>query len=156
MEITLTGDTRDHCIVEHDFRVREKVRRRIHASGWAAIAYGVFLLLTLPAVVWRVDGHWIWEPTTALQVLLTVLLGWFALRGSRVAALVLGAYAVYRVALFVLAVVRVLDGTAATMPLGPEWVLGTMVALPFAIFWLRGAIAALRPVREGDSSEKVA
>ena len=132
--------------------VREKLLRRIRAAGWAAIAYAVFQLWALPAIVWRVDGHWIWAPTTALQILPTILLAWFALRGSRPAALVLGAFAVYRVGLFGLAVVRVLDGTAATMQWGPAWVLGTIVALPFSIFWVRGGIAALRAVREGDSS----
>ncbi|MGH7648869.1 MAG: hypothetical protein ACREND_12180 [Gemmatimonadaceae bacterium] len=136
--------------------VREKSLRQIRTAGWAAVAYAVLQLLALPAVVWRADGHWTWAPTTALEILPTIVLAWFALRRSRLAALILGAYAVYRVSLFGLAVIRVLDGTAATTQWASAWVFGTVVALPFAIFWLRGGIAALRTIRDGDSSEATA
>lgn len=136
--------------------MRQKALRQIRTAGWAAVAYAGLQLLALPAVVWRVDGHWTWAPTTALQILPTIVLAWLALRGSRLAALILGAYSVYRVSLFGLAVVRVLDGTAAKTQWGPAWLFGTMIALPFAIFWLRGGIAALRTIRDGDSSEATA
>lgn len=133
--------------------MREKIRRRIRAAGWAAIAFAVFQLLAFPAVVWRRGGHWTWEPTTVLDVLPAILLGWFALRGSRPAAWLLGAYAVYRIGLFGLGIVRVLDGTAVVMQFGPARMLASAVVLPFAIFRLRGGIAALRAMPDADPSE---
>lgn len=127
--------------------VSPRARGRIRAAGYAALAFAAFQLSALPAPLHRsaVGGGWVVEWATVGQVALSVLLGALALRGRRAAALVLGLYGVYRLGLFALAVVRVLDGTAARLVWGPGWVLATALAVPFAVFWVRGGWAALRP-----------
>src|SRR6478735_7529238 len=91
-----------------------RARRRIRQAGYAALVFGAYLLLVLPVPVHHAPGGvaWVVEWTTVAQVSASLLLGVLALRESALAGAVLGAYGAYRVALFVLALVRVLDGTA--------------------------------------------
>jgi hypothetical protein len=121
--------------------------RRIRAAGIAALAFAVFQLWALPAPLWYADGRWVWSAETIVSVGLTLAVGVAALRGSRAAAVILGGYGGYRLGWFVLGIVQVLDGTAARDAQGPAFVLGAAMGVPFAIFWVRGGLAAWRAIR---------
>ena len=127
--------------------------RRVRAASYAALAFAAFQLLVLPRPVHRLDTSWIVEWATIAQVSFSLTLGVLAIRGSRIATSVLGLYGVYRLALFGVAVLRILDGTAAAESAGPAWVLGVSLVVPFAIFWLRGAWAVLRRGRLDADTE---
>jgi hypothetical protein len=99
---------------------------------------------------------WAVEWVTIAQVGLSLLLAVLALRGVALAGAVLGVYGVYRIALFALAIVRVLDGTAASIPWGPAWVLVAVVLVPFAVFWIRGGLAELALLRTRRESPMAA
>lgn len=126
-----------------------RANRRIRQAGYAALVFAAYLLLVLPMPLHHAPGDatWIVEWMTIAQVSAALFLAVMALRESTLAGAVLGAYGVYRIALFVLAVVRVLDGTAASIPWGPGWVLVATVLVPFAVFWIRGGLAALAVLR---------
>jgi hypothetical protein len=134
-------------LVEESVVDSSQARRRIRLAGYAALAFAAFQLSALPLPLHRVAAGWTVEWASVGQVAASLILAAAALRGSVVAALVLGAYGAYRAALFGLAVIRILDGTAAANDWGPAWVLGAAIGLPFAVFWVRGGHAALSLLR---------
>ncbi|HEX5871392.1 MAG TPA: hypothetical protein VFY65_13285 [Longimicrobium sp.] len=87
------------------------------------------------------------EPASLLRVGLSLAVAVLIWRGSRMAAGVAAAYGAWRLALLIVALVRVLNGTAVEMVNGPAFVVAQVVALPFAIFWVRGGMAVLRERR---------
>jgi hypothetical protein len=135
-----------------------QARRRIRHAGYAALLFAAYLLLVLPMPLHRVPGGvaWIVEWMTVVQVSASLLLGIMALREGALAGAVLGAYGVYRVVLFGLALVRVLDGTAAAVPWGPAWVLVATLLVPFAVLWIRGGLAVLAMLRARKESPMAA
>jgi hypothetical protein len=135
-----------------------RARRRIRHAGYAALLFAAYLLLVLPMPLHHAPGDMPWavEWVTIAQVGLSLLLAVLALRGVALAGAVLGVYGVYRIALFALAIVRVLDGTAASIPWGPAWVLVAVVLVPFAVFWIRGGLAALALLRTRRESPMAA
>jgi hypothetical protein len=124
-----------------------RVARAVRASAYAAFAYALLQVWFLPAAVHRDAGRWVWEPVTLLQIGLTLAVAVLTWRGSEIAAGIAAAYGAWRVGLVALAVVQVLDGTAAARENGPAVVIAQLVVLPFAIFWLRGGLAVLRARR---------
>jgi hypothetical protein len=122
--------------------------RCIRQAGYAALAFAVYQLVALPMPLHRIDTTWVVEWMTIAQVGVSLVSGVAALRGNLIAAALMGSYGVYRVALFGLAVVRVLDGTAAQIHWGPAWVLGVALTLPFAIFWVRGGFGGISVYRD--------
>jgi len=54
---------------------------------------------------------------------------------------------VYRLGLFGLAVIRILDGSAAAESADPAWVVAAALVVPFSIFWARCGWAVLRRAR---------
>jgi hypothetical protein len=125
----------------------------LRASAYAAFAYAGLQLCFLPAVLYREAGRWVWEPATVLQVGLTLIVAVLVWRGSMIAAGVAAAYGAWRLGLLALAVVRVLDGTAVAMDNGPAVVLAQGVALPFAVFWVRGGLVLLRSRRSPSTQD---
>lgn len=124
-----------------------RAHRALRHSAYAAFAFAVLQLWFLPAPFHRDAGRWVWEPGTLLHVALTLTVAVLIWRGSRIAAGIAAAYGAWRLGLFVLAVVQVLDGTAAARGNGPAFVVSQAVSLPFAILWLRGGLAVLRERR---------
>jgi hypothetical protein len=135
-----------------------RARRRIRQAGYAALVFAAWKLLVLPMPLHHAPGgaEWIIEWTTVAQVSVSALLAVLALRESALAGAILGAYGTFRLALFALALVRVLDGTAASIPWGPAWVLVATLIVPFAVFWVRGGLAALAIVRAQRESPEAA
>jgi hypothetical protein len=135
-----------------------RARRRIRHAGYAALLFAAYLLLVMPIPLHHASGGvaWVVEWITVVQVSASLLLAVMALRGGALAGAVLGAYGVYRVALFGLALVQVLDGTAATVPWGPAWVLVATLLVPFAVIWIRGGLAALAMLRARKESPMAA
>ena len=130
-----------------------RARRRIRHSGYATMAFAALQLASLPLPLHHApDGvGWVGEWATVALVGASLLFAVTALRESVLAGAILGAYGAYRFALFGLAIVRVLDGTAASYRWGPAWVLSVAITLPFAAFWVRGGLAALA-VRRDETS----
>lgn len=118
--------------------------RALRASVYATFAYAVLQMWFLPALVHRDAGGWTWEPSTLLQVGLSLVVAVLIWRGSRIAAGVAAAYGAWRLGLLATAVVWVLNGKAAAMDSGPAFVVAQVVVLPFAVFWVRGGLAVFR------------
>ncbi len=133
-------------------------RRRIRHAGYAALAFAAFQLFALPMPLHRAaDGvAWVTEWTTIAQVSASLVVAVLAIRGNALVAAILGVYGAFRIILFALAVVRVLDGSAARAGLGPAWVIGVALVLPFALFWVRGGLATLAVLREPGESPAAA
>lgn len=113
------------------------VPRALRGSAYASFAYAALQMWFLPA----------FEPASLLRVGLSLAVAVLIWRGSRMAAGVAAAYGAWRLALLIVALVRVLNGTAVEMVNGPAFVVAQVVALPFAIFWVRGGMAVLRERR---------
>jgi hypothetical protein len=124
-----------------------RAHRALRQSAYATFAYAVLLMWFLPALIHRDAGGWTWEPWTLLEVGLTLVVGVLTWRGSQAAAGIAAAYGLWRLGLLAFAIVRVLDGTAVQVEHGPAWVVSQLVALPFAILWVRGGLAVLRERR---------
>jgi hypothetical protein len=130
-----------------------RIPRAIRASAYAAYAYAVLQIWVLPMPLHRDAAGWTWEPRTLLDVGLTLAVGVLTWRGSRIAAGLAAAYGAWRLALLALALVWVLNGRAHAMGYGPAFVLSQFVALPFAVFWVRGGLAVLREWRTRGRAE---
>ena len=107
--------------------------RLILAAGWAAIAWGVFQL-----VATRRPSLAYWAPVVAINALPTLLLGWGAVRRNLIAAAGLGLYGCYRLYVAARMISFRADNPAATPA---DWWVAPL-AIPFALVWVVGAIAA--------------
>ncbi|WP_420125172.1 hypothetical protein [Longimicrobium sp.] len=128
------------------------VPRAVRASAYATFAFAVLQMWFLPALVHREAGRWVWEPGTLLHVSLSLAMAVLIWRGSEIATAIVAAYGAWRLGLFLLAVVQVLNGTVAARANGPAFVVSQAVSLPFAIFWLWGGLAVLRARRARRSA----
>jgi hypothetical protein len=108
-------------------------------AGCAGLAWGAFQLV---ATRWVSLGYW--AGSIAINAVPVLLLAWGALRGSRLSAVGLGIYGVYRIAMAVRMLATFLD-SAATQPV--DWWVAPL-ALPFATVWVVGAIATIAPRRD--------
>jgi hypothetical protein len=124
-----------------------KNRRWIKASAYAAFAFAAFSLWALPLPLYRDAAGWHWSLITIIQVPIAIAAGIGVLRGLWFVVAGVGLLGLYRLLLFGLALVRVVDGTAAQSPSGPAWVLSIAITTPFAICWFLGGLTFLRDWR---------
>jgi len=108
-------------------------------AGYAGMAWGAFQFL---ATRWVSLGYW--AGSIAINAVPVLLLAWGALRGSRLSAVGLGIYGIYRIVVGVRMLATFLD-SAATRPV--DWWVAPL-ALPFALVWVVGAIATIAPRRD--------
>jgi hypothetical protein len=113
--------------------------RRVRSAGYAGLAWTFFQLTVL--AVSGGDNAWAWQPLL-INVLPPLLLTIALLRGSLVAAVLLGVYGLYRVVSCLMVFARLLTGTAAG---NYDGLVGeTVVVLVFALFWVSGGLAAFQ------------
>lgn len=135
----------------------DRTARALRASARATFAFALFELWALPAPLHRNAGNgaWVVESATILQVAITVALAVFLRRGSRAAGALTGLYGAWRMGWALVAVVSVPAGTWQRFG-EPTWVIGQLIVLPFAVFWVRGGLAVLREWRQGRAARAVA
>jgi len=120
--------------------VTRRQERRIRASAYATFAYAAFQLWILG----RDGGEWTWSLSSVPYVAVSLAAAVAMWRGSLAAAWLAGSVGAWYVwnALYML--VAVLTGKAEEMGSGPALVVSYAIIGVFAVFWLRGGIAALR------------
>lgn len=125
-----------------------RTRRALRASAWATFAFALFQLWALPAPLYRdaESGAWVVSSGTLVQVAVSVAATVLLRRGSRVAGALVGLYGAWRVGWALVALISVLTGTWGRFG-SPAWVLGRVIVVPFAVFWIRGGLAVLRAWR---------
>jgi hypothetical protein len=127
-------------------------RRHIRIAGYVTFAFAAFQLVALPMVIHRdTGGFWVVEWISIASVAVSFVVAVALVRGSALAAALVAADGAYRVALFVLAIVRVLDGTGLSNRWGRASLVGAAISLLFAIFWVRAGLAALTLYRARSS-----
>ena len=108
------------------------------AAGWAAIAWGVFQLAAT-----RRESLGYWASVVAINALPILLLGWATLRRFTAAAVALAIYGVFRIYVAARVIMQRLDDPSV---LPADWWVAPL-AVPFAIVWIAGAVAAYVALR---------
>ena len=116
-------------------------RRRVRWAAYAGVAWAVFQLLAT-----RRTSMEYWAGSVAVNALPVLLLALGALRGSLMATAALAIYGLYRVVIGVRMVMLLFD-TSFARPV--DWWVAPL-AVPFAVVWIVGGLAAyaLRRTRE--------
>jgi hypothetical protein len=128
--------------------------RGMKVAAWTTLAYAGFEVMVLPMMVRRTAAGWHFTGSTALHVGLTIIWATLMFRGLVVSYYGMGLYGMWRLLLAAVALGAVVTGMAER--LGDIWVLGMLVATPFAIGWIIGLIAVRRAGRQVGDSEAVA
>ena len=110
-------------------------RRRIRWAAFAGFLWAVFQLVATRRI--SVDY---WAGSLAINALPVVLLAWGTLRGSLLTAVGLGVYGLYRLVM-ALRMIAALSDSAFARPV--DWWVAPL-AVPFAVLWIIGSVAAYR------------
>lgn len=122
---------------------REVAARRMRVAGYTGVAYAALQLYALPFLLVHGPTGWTVNWETFVSVAITLIVSIATIRYYFIPACLLGVEGILRVGMFIWAFYDV-----ATMPGGEplsaswRWLLGTALALPFAVIWIRGALAA--------------
>ena len=121
-------------------RTAETQYRLVVAAGWAAIAWAGFQL-----VATRRESLGYWASVVAINALPVLLLGWAVLRRFTTAAVVLAIYGLFRIYVATRVIMqRLSDPTGQPA----DWWVAPL-AVPFALIWIVGAMAAIAVSRRG-------
>ena len=123
-------------------RSEDSLQRRVRFAGYAALAWGLFQLLATqrPSLEY-------WAGAVAINALPTLILGWGTVRRNVFAAVTLGVYGLYRLVTGARMIAVYFDPAA---PRPSDWWVAPL-AIPFAIAWIVGAIAAVGHHRQRSS-----
>lgn len=127
-------------------RTGKHVNSATRWAGMAGLAWVAFQLLMLA----RADGPDAWNPRAlAINVLPVLVLAILVVRGSLVAAVILGVYGAARLIMGTLVLIRLSRGTASQTHDGLALEVGLVMV--FALVWVLGGVSAAGRIRSRRS-----
>jgi hypothetical protein len=114
-------------------------------AAWATVAHAGCELVVLSVMVRQSLPGFALLEVMAVEMIATVALGLLMFRGLVVGYFVMGVYGIVRLFIGALAAYAIVSGEVERVD--PLLVLGMLIAVPFAIGWIIGAIAVWRAGR---------